>query len=351
MSFHELRSEQLRQLIDTREVYQAWRNADDERRRRFVGSMRWAQRGAHIYLLRKIGSRETSLGPRSEELERTHDAFMEGRAENRERLVGLTSRLDELAPVNMAMGIGRVPAVAGRIVRRCDEQGLLGSQLYIVGTNALFAYEALAGVQVESGLTATGDIDLLYDARQRLSLAISQDIGQAGLIGLLRRADQSFSLPRRRGFRAENRDGYLVDLIRPENRETFRADLPQGLSTLPDDLEGAPIFGLQWLVNAPKVEAVVIDVRGYPLRVVAIDPRVFALHKSWVSERPNRDPLKRRRDTEQARASAQIARRYLGLSFDAADLSALPGELRDRADDLLAGDSDETDSARLEPDW
>jgi Nucleotidyltransferase len=82
----------------------------------------------------------------------------------------------------------------------------------------------------------------------------------------------------------------------------FRDDLPTALSNLPEDLEGAAIFGLDWLINSPRVEAVAIDERGYPVRLVAIDPRAFALHKAWVSRREDREPLKAVRDLEQAQS-------------------------------------------------
>jgi hypothetical protein len=133
--------------------------------------MRWAERNGVDYLLRKARQTERSLGRRSDNTERIYDAFMTGRAANQGRLKGLAARLDELAPLNRAMGLGRVPVIAARILRECDKAELLGEHLIIVGTNALFAYEVAAGVQIQSGLVASGDIDLLYDARRHLSLA------------------------------------------------------------------------------------------------------------------------------------------------------------------------------------
>ncbi|KIN71136.1 DUF3620 domain containing protein [Sulfitobacter guttiformis KCTC 32187] len=40
----------------------------------------------------------------------------------------------------------------------------------VVGTNALYAYEALAGVRFEEAMAATGDIDTLLDDRNRMRL-------------------------------------------------------------------------------------------------------------------------------------------------------------------------------------
>ena len=346
MKLEEFNSEQRRRLIDTQQVFDAWRQARIEGERRFAGGMRWAPRNGTDYLLRKIGKRETSLGRRSRETEAAYTAFTNGREDNKKRLQRLAARLDELAPVNVALGLGRVPQIAARILRRCDQAGILGTQVFVVGTNAIFAYEAVAGVFVDGGLLATTDIDLLYDARRGLSLAFD-DIRERGLIGLLQQVDRSFS---KRVYRATNNDGYMVDLIRPEPKDVFRDRLPASLSNLPDDLAGAPIFGLAWLVNAPKIEAVPLDERGYPVRMVAIDPRVFALHKVWLSKRQDREPLKVRRDVEQARAAAAIAMRYLRLPFETDALSALPLALRNLLSEV-SEDQDKQDDARTEPRW
>lgn len=344
-----LSGEQRRQLIDTQQVYEAWRVANKESNRRFAGSMRWGERNGVEYLLRKIGKAETSLGPRNSETEATYEAFFRGRADNQSRLTGLSAKLDALAPVNVAMGLGRVPTIAARIIRACDERHLLGEQLVIVGTNAIYAYEVAAGVHVDSGIVATGDIDLLYDARRHISLAGS-DVSTNGFIGLLQKVDRSFAPTSRRSFRASNRNGYLVDLIRPEAKDVFRDRLPTALTDLPDDLEGAAIFGLKWLVNSPKLEAVAVDEKGYPVRLVVIDPRAFSLHKAWLSSRQDREPIKATRDIEQAKTAAIIATQYLKKSFEAPDLTALPNALRAMAPDLIES-MNESRTQATRPNW
>jgi len=335
----DLNGEHRRQLLDTQQVYEAWRVANIDSLRRFAGSMRWAERNGSQYLLRKTQQSETSLGPKSAQTEAAFRAFATGRKDNQERLKGLSARLDELAPINRAMGLGRLPTTAARILRLTDDEGLLGEQLLVVGTNALFAYEALAGVQITSDLVATGDIDLLFDARRHLSLAL-QDFRRSGLIGLLQKIDRSFVRLHPRGFRAANSNGYLVDLIRPEAKDAFRDKKPAALTDLADDLEGAAIFGLDWLVNSPRLEAIAIDERGYPVRMVVIDPRAFALHKAWLSSRPDREPIKATRDLQQSKAAAVIATQYLRRSFNSPDLAALPNALRELAPSLVDAGND-----------
>jgi hypothetical protein len=345
----ELSGNQRRQFIDTAQVYDAWRMTDEERRRRFKGSMRWVERNGAHYLLRKMGVHETSLGPRSSETEKTWAAFTTGREENGERLKTLAARLDELARINRAMGLGRVPVIAARILRRCDEKGLLGRQLFVVGTNALFAYEAQAGVRLESSLVASGDIDLLLDTRRHLSFAIAGELKPKGLIGLLQQTDRTFKAPAR-GYSAVNNDGYFVDLIRAEGKDILRDTSPSALTALPEDMAGVEIFGLNWLINAPKLESVALDERGYPVRMVVIDPRVFALYKAWLSERPGREPIKAVRDKEQAKAAVNIVLDYLRLSFDDPALS-VPAVLKEKGVGLIMDTSKTSNRNNEAPAW
>ena len=351
MQFNELTNEQRRQLTDARQVFQAYKDAQSEHERRFVGSMRWVERKEKEYLLRKIGSSETSLGPRSPETEAIFDAFESGRAENRDRLKTLAKRLDEMAPVNAALGIGRVPKLTARIIRRLDEAGVLGRNIFIAGSNALFAYEMSAGILLGADIVATGDVDLLWDARRSIRLAV-KNFKKEGVLGLLKRVDKSFDARHPRGFRAINREGFIVDLICPGDRNFMLAELREKLGESSKDLHGAPIGGLEWLINAPKTEQVVIGEDGYPLRMWCVDPRVYALHKAWIAEKDDRDPVKRVRDRAQAKLVAMIATKYLGLDIDGDDLSALPENLRAQAANLIAADDDDHDDDDVQtPKW
>lgn len=72
-----------------------------------------------------------------------------------------------------SLSAGRMQIIPARIPR---ELRIHGKQtgLRIIGTNALNAFEALAGVVFDEGATATGDINLLQDDRRRLTL-LTQD--------------------------------------------------------------------------------------------------------------------------------------------------------------------------------
>jgi len=333
MRFRELTAEQRRQLIDAQQAFRAWHEANHEFRHGYPpiyqgyrASMRWKRVAGKEYLYRG----DKSLGPRSPETERIKTEYTEQRTKLRARLTRLENRLEEMRPVNRAMGLGRVPNIAARVLRKLDSEGLLGGHLYVAGTHALFAYEARSGVLFSGELTATTDIDFLRDVRQRFTF-LMRDVSERGVIGLLKQVDDTFE--KTASFRAENADPYLVEIIRPQRKdEAMKPNLK--ITPADGDLEPAAIDGLQWLLNAPKFEDVAVGEDGRPLLISCIDPRAFALHKLWLSEQPTREGLKRRRDLLQAQAVAAVASRLLGLKFEKRFLSGLPKALADGAKEL-----------------
>ena len=337
MEFLELNGDQSRETINARQRYQAWRNART-RELGYKGSMVWEKSRGHEYLFRvyydETGKRrQKTLGRRSPETEETKDRFERDRTDAQQSRRRLDAVMEQQAAVNRALGLGRVPSLTARILRLLDAQALLGRGLRVVGTNALFAYEASAGVLLASEITTTGDLDLLVDARTGIAFVGPEAKDPAGMIGLLRRADKSFRKSRQ-PFRAENDDGFMVDLIAPMRNPPWASSPPEGSAT---DLATAEIEGLTWLENAPAFEQTCIDERGQPLQMTAVDPRVFAIHKHWLSGRPDRDPLKRRRDAVQAQAVHDLTRRYLlHLAFDPDALRMLPRQVHDKAMSALA---------------
>ena len=64
---------------------------------------------------------------------------------------------------------------------------------------------------------------------------------------------------------------------------------------------------------------------GYPAVMVVPDPRAFALHKLWLSRQADREPIKRKRDKEQALAVCLLVLHYLPhLAFTSEELKMFP---------------------------
>jgi hypothetical protein len=267
---------------------------------------------------------------------------------------GRQSYLDKAGSMETeAVGIGRVPSLTARVFRTLDKARILG-HIRIVGTNALYAYEALAGVHFAAEALATGDVDLLLDARRALRIMVL-DPDQRTVLGILRRLDHSFKRLEHKPYTVANAEGFMVDLIRPQSSPPWRRQ-PGERPLAEDDLVPSAIEGLQWLVNSTAVEALVVDDRGYPAPIVVPDPRIWMLHKAWLSERSDRDAARRRRDAGQARAALHLLQSHL-LQFPLTDgfINSLARPLREAFGRLreqmpTAPKRDDDDDAP-QPDW
>jgi hypothetical protein len=320
----ELSAEQRRIAIDAAQLYEHLIELQAERQK-LKGGLYWKHVAGHEYLVRvtdrKGGNR--SLGPRSPETEQAYREFTETKRDLSARVHSINEEVARQAKFCVAASVNRVPRLAADIVRSLDASGLLGSHLIIFGSHAMYAYEMAAGVQLKAGLLQTGDLDTLLNTKDEIELAGS--IRSAGLLGILQDVDATFKPQRKRSFRAVNAKGFMVDLIRAP------IDQAGGLALTSigsgHDLVAEQLRGLEWLTALPLMTQIVIADNGFPVRFVVPEPRVFALHKLWVSLQPTRDPIKRKRDLRQAEAVVQLALDYFNLSFDDPAIKALPAEL------------------------
>lgn len=322
MKVKELTAEQRRIAVDAVQLYQHFFDLRAEYHE-FRGGIIWKTVGKKQYLVRTLDRKghQKSLGPRSRKTEKLLRKFTEQKNDLRRRLESLREEIARHAKFCVAAGVNRVPRIAADIARKLDSFGLLGTHLLIIGSHAIYAYEMAAGVQLKAGLLQTHDLDTLLDNKTGLEIAC--DVRSAGLLGLIQKIDKSFRLVRQRSFRAVNSKGFMVDLIRAPFFDQTRLTSLGGRG----DLVAEPLQGLDWLADAPKMAQIVIAENGYPVRFVVPDPRVFALHKIWLSLQPTRDPMKRKRDFRQGEAVASLALEYLNLSFDAAAVAELPVDL------------------------
>lgn len=307
MSYSELSPIALRVALDVQQTYEAYREA----RRcalQYAGGMAWKSVGGREYLVKIVNRRGgmRSLGLRCAETEAVLEAFVSGKARARERERQLFDSVRELGGMARGVHINRVPSIVTATLRKLDDFGLLGKNLMVIGTHAMYGYEAVAGVRFDAGLLATGDMDLLWDARTRLKLALLDDaVADAGVLAVLRKVDKSFEpLTGAASFRAVNKSGFLVDLVKQTPAPPWKAGGPESLAR--NDLKPAWLPKMHWLLSSQKFHAVVIGQDGLPAPLVCPDPRAFAVFKKWLSDQPDREPMKRRRDDLQAEATMAL---------------------------------------------
>ena len=329
--FKKMTDNQRRVFIDTVQLYEAFMDTY-KKSSSYVGGMHWKKSKGREYLFRSTDryGYGKSLGVRSPETENIIDEFRKAKSDLKERISILKERLKEQARFCKAAMIQRVPRIVTNILRVLDQQNLLGKNIVVVGTNALYAYEAAAGIFFDSKIMATKDMDILWDIRPKLTLLTDDKTEPGGLLAILRKTDRSFELSSSQRFRAVNRYGYMVDLIKAEPKKVMTRE-PRRMGG-PGDLEAIEIRNLQWLLSSPKISQIVIGDDGYPSEMAVPDPRAFALHKLWLSGQTDREPIKKQRDRDQAMDVVRLVIQHLPqYAFKRSELKMFPKELLKQA--------------------
>lgn len=325
--FFDLSSAQSKVYTDTQQTLLAVRDTQ-ARLASTKGGMHWKTISGAEYLYRTLDGKGTakSLGRRSPETEQIYQSFHDKKNMLSERLRQQTARLDEMKRMARALRLGHAPKPLMLICSALENAGLLGKNVMIIGTNALYAYEAMAGIQLFGDLVATGDMDMLWKHKAALTAA-ARDIGPQGFIGILRKADKTFEVSKTQPFRAINNDGYMVDLIRQMPKPPW-ADEPHNLGQ-EDDFVATEFESVQWLLSSPSIEQCVIASDGTPFMMTAPDPRAFTLYKAWMSQQPDREPVKRIRDLAQARSLWHLLQERLPqFPLDNESLQSFPEAIR-----------------------
>lgn len=297
----------------------------------FAGWMYFKKVGAREYLFHAVDRQNNgkSMGVRSMETEAIHKKWLEDKAAAKQVTADAQQSIEEQSAMAKAIKLGRFPQIAAKVLRFLENDGV-ATHFMVIGTNALYAYEAMAGVQFVSDLTATKDFDLLWDSRQRIvMLAHTPDGADHGLMGLLKRVDKSFTRNTERTFQAINSKGFAIEVLRPLE------PVEPPLLADGDCLVPMHLAGLDMLLSVPEASEIVIAMDGFPLRIRVPDPAAYVLHKLWVADRPDRRPDKARRDRRQAMAVARLIREQLPVyGFDVDRIQNFPAPLLDYLDQV-----------------
>jgi hypothetical protein len=313
-TFRPFSDEQARLLVNLRQRYESWIEVERERRE-LPYDLRKKTVGGQDYLYRitdRSGNGK-SLGPWSDEREAEFKAYHARKTELKQRAASLRTTLAESAALYRALRLPLLSSDAGPILRECDRRELLGSHLLVVGTNAIAAYmvEANGFVLLPD---ETEDFDLAW-------VAAEDDAAGRTVWDMLKAVDSTFTVNSERDFQARNAKAYEVELLVAPSRahSLGPTDQPRPVA-LPEQ---------EWLLLGRPVDQVIGCRDGSPARIVAPDPRWFALHKLWMSHKPTRNPLKRPKDRKQGLALLDlVAAAMPHYPMDAAFAAGIPVELR-----------------------
>lgn len=306
--FQDIGDDARRQYVDARAAFEALEAAQAQAAT-VRGGMHWKRVNGADYLIRtSAGNAQKSLGPRSAETEAMQASFAARKAEAEARVKDLKAMVQRHQRMNRALYVGRAPAVVVDILNMLHHQGV-AQHFTVVGTHAVYAYEAAAGVRVESAAVATRDVDLLWDTRKRFKLATQLKRLDSSMLALLRKVDKTFSLVDGQLYTAINSQGFEVDILRRERQE--QDPPPAHLSEAEEDFWVVQAPNAEQLVSAPRFSAIVVATSGQMARMNTVHPLAFVRFKHWLSQRPDRDPLKVARDALQADTVAQLVHEYL----------------------------------------
>lgn len=306
--------EQARVLVNLRQRYEVWMEAErslaalpyDLRRKQVSGR-------AYLYEIHDRGGNGTSLGPWSDELAARFETYRAEKAAKKQQLAKSRTALDETARLARALRVPMVASEAGPILREADRRGLLGGSLLVVGTNCMAAYNLEAGGFIRELPQETADFDLAWAETD------PQD-GEQIVWQMLKAVDPTFTVNTERSFQARNASAYEVELLAAPSRAgtMARTDRPRPV----------PLPEQEWLLLGRPVDQAVICRDGSPARIVAPDPRWFALQKLWLADQPKRNPLKRGKDRVQGQLLLDaVAETMPHYPLDDAFEASLPGEL------------------------
>lgn len=253
------------------------------------------------------------------------------------------TRLTQEARQYRALRLGVISSPAASILQMLDIHGVLGGQYLVVGTNALPVYEIEAGERFAASVDSTEDFDMAWvggalqlsaaqatvpDLNLARLLALPEDApllallnGSPGdLLDLLKRVDSTYTKNTERVFQARNAKGYEVEILLARR---LAAAYPKRARLSPVALPEQ-----DWLLLGQPVSHVITGLNAAPARVVAPDPRYFALQKLWLSRQEKRKTEKRPKDARQAALVLDaVARTMPHYPLDDAFAATLPDEL------------------------
>ena len=306
--------EQARLLVNLEQRYQVWIEAD-----RMLGALPYDLRRkevggkAYLYEIADRSGNGKSLGPWSDELAAKFEAYRNDKAAAKDRRDQSRARLDEAGRLGRALRLPLLANAAGPILREADRRRLLGSHFIVVGTNAMVAYAIEAGGFMREAPDETDDFDIAWTATET-------ERGDRLVWDMLKAVDATFTVNLERTFQARNAKAYEVEiLVAPSRAATMgRTDQPRPV----------PMPEQEWLLLGQKVDHVVICRDGSPARIVAPDPRWYALQKLWLGRQAKRHPLKRPKDLKQGAALLNAVRHVMPqYPLDAAFERSLPQDL------------------------
>ena len=303
--FVEYSNEQRKVYVNTEHTYQTYLELFHKYNKSFRYKMGWNKADAKEYLYRECydTKKRISLGRRDEKTELIISKFKEQKKELKISLKKYKELLKKQIKMCKFEKINRVPSVLVNLLRTINEYGL-DDKIVIIGTNALYSYEARCGVFMENEHLATFDIDIFNKRETKISVALKTKLPQKTLRAILLDTDKTFSKAKEVPYRFYNNDGVVVEIITPIiSKETEQDDFSGVLN-----LE---INGINWLRSSELFKVMVIGENGVCANMTTIKPLEFAVYKYWLGKHERKDYMKKERDISQSSLLTKLIEEYM----------------------------------------
>ncbi|MEA3330469.1 MAG: GSU2403 family nucleotidyltransferase fold protein [Campylobacterota bacterium] len=303
--FIEYNNEQRKAYVNAEQIYKTYLDLFHKYNKSFRYKMIWNKSGDKEYLYKYCydTKKSESLGRRDDRTEKIIEKFKEQKKELKESLKKYKELLKKQARIGKFEKISRVPSVLANLLRAINEYGL-DDKVIIIGTNALYSYEARCGVFMEDEHLATYDIDIFNKREKKISVALKTKLPQKTLRAILQDTDKSFSKSTDAPYRFFNDDGVVVEIITPMSNKESKQDEFRGVLNLEID-------GIKWLRSSELYKVMVIGNNGVCANMTTIKPLEYAVYKYWLGRHERKDYMKRERDTSQSVLVTNLINKYM----------------------------------------
>ena len=263
----------------------------------YAGGMQWLTAKGQQYLTRyrqdplSGDKKAVSLGRRTAETEKIHDAFMKERAELDARIAELRPVMAEQARMAKALRLARAPSEVGVVLRAIGTSDLL-DHVTLVGEASIYAYENEMTSLLPREVLPDEGLDLLV-----AGVHAADSIDE--LVAVLRRA----KIPVRPG-RARGNDAAE---LRTEENLKIRLFTSSSIERMVDDYESHSAgHAPRWASEQTPIRSVVIDRSGRAASVSVLEPRAWAILRCVVLDMEEMSMGRREASSELVSATARM---------------------------------------------
>jgi Nucleotidyltransferase len=266
----------------------------------YAGGMQWLTAKGQQYLTRyrqdplSGDKKAVSLGRRTAETEKIHDAFMKERADLDACIAELRPAMAEQTRMARALRLSRAPEEVGAVARAIGLSELI-DHVTIIGEAAVYAYECEMAALLPREILPDGGLDLLVAGVHPID-------SMEELLAVLKRAKIGIRPTRPSDDRA------AAELQTDEGLK-IRLYTMSTLDGLTDRYAENASYGadtVQWALDQPVMRSIMIDRNGRAATVAVLEPRAYCMLRFMALDVEEMSLIRREASTELSAAVVKL---------------------------------------------